>query len=83
MDQTLFDQIADHIRAECDRPNADIQPATRLQEDLGMESLQLVMLQVALEDTFRFTFDPLRDDFRLIFQTAGALCAYVKEKTDG
>ena len=37
---------------------------SRLREDLGMDSLNLVLLQVELESVFGFTFDPLDDDFR-------------------
>ena len=47
-----------------------------------MESLQLVLLQVELESVFGFTFDPLDDDFRKIFQTAESVYRYVKDRAD-
>ena len=49
-------------------------------DDLGMESLQLVTLQVELEDEFDIEFDPLEDDFYEIFQTIGTVYQTVKSK---
>lgn len=55
----------------------------RLQEDLGMESLQLVELQIELESMFRITFDPMEDDFFEIFQTVGSLYDTMERKLKG
>lgn len=51
-----------------------------LQDDLEMTSLNLVMLQVEIEEEFKFIFDPLEDDFGWIFETYGNLCEYVRNK---
>lgn len=83
MDQNLFDRVADCIRTACEGTAGEVRPESRLQEDLGMESLQLVLLQVELEAAFGFTFDPLDDDFRQIFRTAESVYDYVKGRTDG
>lgn len=61
-------------------PVSHLEPETRLQEDLEMDSLKLVLLQIALEEEFRFTFDPVKDDFSSIFSTVKSLCDYIEEK---
>lgn len=40
-----------------------LEPERRLREDFGMDSLALVVFQVEIEEEFRFTFDPIEDDF--------------------
>lgn len=82
MDQNLFNKIARCIQAACEGTAGEVRPESRLQEDLDMESLQLVLLQVELEAEFGFTFDPLDDDFRQIFQTVESVYDYVKAKTN-
>lgn len=83
MDQNLFNKIVRCIQTACEGTAGEVRPESRLQEDLDMESLQLVLLQVELETEFGFTFDPLDDDFRQIFRTAESVYDYVKAKTDG
>lgn len=82
MDQKLFNKVVSCIQAACEGNVGEVRPESRLQEDLDMESLQLIMLQVELESAFHFTFDPLDDDFRKIFETAGSVYCYVKDQTD-
>lgn len=57
-------------------------PNMRLQEDLEMESLQLVELQIELETAFSITFDPIEDDFFEMFQTIGTLYDAVAKKLE-
>lgn len=52
---------------------------TRLGEDMGFDSLGLLVLQVELEDTFQLHFDYLNTDLEYIFSTAGHLCTYIWE----
>lgn len=82
MDQELFNKVVGCIQTACEGTAGEVRPESRLREDLDMESLQLVLLQVELESAFGFTFDPLDDDFRKIFQTVGSVYSYVKDKTD-
>ena len=51
-----------------------------LRDDLGMDSLTMVMLQVQIEEEFRFKFDPIEDDFERIFETFGSLYHYLESK---
>jgi acyl carrier protein len=51
---------------------------SRLREDLGLDSIHLVELQVAIEDCFQVTFDPTDDEFLDAFVTIGSLEAYVR-----
>lgn len=83
MDHHLFNKIVRCIQTACEGTAGEVRAESRLREDLDMESLQLVLLQVELESEFGFTFDPLDDDFRQIFQTAESVYDYVKAKTDG
>ena len=83
MDRDLFDRIVDCIQTACEGAAGEVRPESRLQENLGMESLQLVLLQVELEAAFGFTFDPLEDDFRQIFRTVESVYGYVKARTNG
>ncbi len=48
-----------------------------LRRDLGLDSLHLVELQVALEDRFNVIFDPFDEQLVEAFQTIGRLAAYV------
>lgn len=57
-------------------------PNMRLQEDLKMESLQLIELQIELETAFSISFDPIEDDFFEIFQTIGTLYDAVAKKLE-
>lgn len=53
---------------------------TSLRAGLELDSLKMVMLQVEIEEEFRFTFDPIEDDFEKIFATFGDLCAFLEKK---
>lgn len=57
-----------------------LDPEMNLRDDLGLDSLNMVMLQVEIEEEFRFTFDPIEDDFEKIFETFGKLCGYLEKK---
>ena len=82
LDQKLFNEVVGCIRTACEGTVGEVRPESRLREDLNMESLQLVLLQVELESVFGFTFDPLDDDFRKIFQTAESVYRYVRDRAD-
>lgn len=74
--ETLFDLINE----EADRPFSDINDGCRLEEDLHMDSLNLAFLQIKIEDTFQFEFDPINDDFEECFNSFGSLCQYIAKK---
>ena len=48
-----------------------------LVDDLGLDSLALVKLQVALEAKLNICFDPLTVDLTEVFDTVGALVRYL------
>lgn len=60
----------------------DLEYETSLVNDLGMESVNIVMLQVELEDEFNIEFDPLNNDFFEIFRTVGSVCRAIEELTE-
>ncbi len=55
-------------------------PDVNLRDDLEMDSLDMVMFQVEIEDEFRIVFDPIEDDFERIFETFGSLCSYLESR---
>lgn len=82
MNEQMYDKIVECIKKSLEHPVLDIQPEYRLQEDLGMNSLELVNLQIALEEEFLVLFDPIEDDFYQIFQSVQSVCLYVEEHVD-
>ena len=48
---------------------------TRLVEDLGFDSLALMMMSMEIEDAFGFRFTEL-----VTFETVGDACAYLENK---
>lgn len=55
-----------------------LSPKSRLHEDLGLDSLGLVRLQVAIEDEFTIHFDPMAEDLAEAFETVGSLLQLVQ-----
>lgn len=51
---------------------------TRLGEDLGLDSLNMMLLAVQVEDEFGFRFDDMP-----VFETVGDICSYIEKKTSG
>ena len=57
-------------------PDVDISAAmaqTKLRDDLGFDSLAMMMLAMEIEDTFQFKFTEF-----IRFETVGDVCAYVE-----
>ncbi len=60
-------------------PNIDasgITENTLLQQDLGINSLSMLLLALSIEKEFDFRFDTVQP-----FQTVGEVMAYIQEKT--
>ena len=49
---------------------------TELAEDLGFDSLAMMMMAMEIEDTFGFRFTEF-----VKFETVGDVCRYIEEKT--
>ena len=60
-----------------------IQPEHRLREDLGLDSLAMVDLMVAVEDTLDVYFDPIQMDLDAAFETVASLADLVTQLTGG
>ena len=58
----------------------EIQGNVLLKDDLGLDSIDLVILQVELEDKFRIRFEPLEDNFSKIFYSIKTLCDCLEKK---
>lgn len=48
---------------------------TRLIEDLGFDSLALMMMSMEIEDVFNFTFTEF-----VMFKTVGDVCSYLESR---
>ncbi|MEY8284158.1 acyl carrier protein [Lachnospiraceae bacterium 50-23] len=53
-----------------------------LREDIGLDSIDLVVLQVEIEDQWDIRFNPLEDDFLEIFDSINSLCEFLKLRLD-
>ena len=53
-----------------------ITETTKLVEDLGLDSLNMMLLAVSVEDEFGFRFDDMPT-----FETVGDIGAYIEKKT--
>lgn len=59
-------------------PDADISAVTeetKLFDDLGFDSLAIMMMSMEIEDTFNFKFTEF-----VKFETVGDVCAYLENK---
>lgn len=54
----------------------------RLREDIGLDSIDLVVLQVEIEDQWDIRFNPLDDDFLEIFDSINSLCEFLELRFD-
>ena len=62
------------------RPGADISAVgedTRLREDLGMDSLSMLIMALQAEKTFGIRFENMS---AAAFATVGDVCAYIEKK---
>lgn len=79
MERNIYEEVVTFIKTIMENRDLIIQPESRLQEDLSLESIHILMLQVTLEETFCFRFDPMEDNFRQIFASVKSVCDYVSE----
>ena len=54
---------------------ANVTEETRLRDDLGFDSLALMMLAMEIENAFNFRFSEL-----VAFKTVGDVCKYLEER---
>ena len=87
MNTQILDETVSVIREVLRRQQKDyagkMQASLLLRDDLGLDSIDMVILQVALEDNYHIRFDPLEDDFSKLFYRIGSLCEYLDGKTGG
>lgn len=87
MRNELFDKVAESVMAVCQKtnriPDKLFTAGMHLRDDIGLDSIDLVILQIDIEDRFHIRFDPLKDDFSEIFYSIGTLCEFLEKKTGG
>lgn len=66
--------------AGMDDSSAVFNEDTHIRQDLGFDSIMLVVLQIDIEDAFHIRFNPAEEDCRQIFTTIGNLCRYVLQR---
>lgn len=60
-----------------------ILPSHRLRDDLDLDSLDMVNLQIAIEDTFNISFDPIETDIAEAFESVESLANYLSSRNVG
>ena len=81
MPDELYDRVIAELAGmpglllEADR----VQPYHRLREDLGMESVTLIEMIVAIEDAFDFRVDPVTMDLDEALASVESLVAFVRK----
>lgn len=79
MKEDIYLRIKDIVSNILDE-DCDIRKDSLFVNDLGFDSVNLLYLQVAVEDEFDIRFDPILDDFSVIFKDIISLCACIEEK---
>ena len=79
MSEEIYKKVVRCIEDACEREFADIMPSSRLREDLQMDSLQIILFQVRLEDEFLFSFDPM-EEMEKIFFSVESVCRYIENR---
>lgn len=46
---------------------------TQIQDELGFDSIMLIVLQIDIEDAFHIRFDPVEEDLQQVFLTVRTL----------
>lgn len=80
MDMELERRVLKCLNKVLSTPVEALDSKVNLRTGLELDSLNMVMLQVEIEEEFRFTFDPIEDEFEKIFETFGNLCSYLEKK---
>jgi len=83
VDQTIVGAVHRTLVDEFELFGADISGESNLFEDLGLDSLDIVDLVVALERSVGFRIDRVVDEERIRqVRTVDDLCAFVQSKAD-
>ena len=77
----IFEELKEIICSEFDIEESEVVPEADLMFDFGMDSLDIVDLQMSVEETleFEFPFDENIDDFVKKIRTVGDLVKYIEE----
>lgn len=78
MNNDIYKKVIACAEEACETEFKEISLASRLRDDLQMDSLQLVMFQVNLENEFAFYFDPM-EELATIFNTIESVCEYIEK----
>ena len=65
--------VLSHVLPEVDM--SGVTESTRLADDLGFDSLAMMMMAMEIEDAFGYRFTEL-----VKFETVGEVCEYLKDK---
>jgi len=53
---------------------------SKINEDLGFDSISLINLQILIEDNFEIRFNPMEDDITEIFDSIDSLISFIEKK---
>ena len=60
------------------RKDVTINAEARIRDELGFDSVMLIVLQIDIEDAFHIRFNPAEEDLRQIFTSVKTLTDYVQ-----
>ena len=74
-----YDKVKEMVASQLNIDAGKITPESRLVEDLGADSLDMIEMLMSLEETFKITV-PDEDAEKLL--TVGSIASYIDEKSN-
>lgn len=74
--ENILDELKAIFKQISPKMDTDITPDTRLVEDLGLDSLSILLMSFAIENRFEFKFDSVQR-----FATVGEVIEYIASHT--
>ena len=72
----MLDELKQIVMRVAPETNLDsVRPETRLKEDLGLNSLSMIMMAIEIEDTFQISMQDAE-----FFDTVEDVCRYIQER---
>lgn len=77
------ESIEKKFQRDCKAVDVTITRNMMLQRDIGLDSIDLAVLQIEIEDRCNIRFDPIKDDLQKIFCSVDSLCEFLEIRIGG